>query len=82
MSIDRSFNGYCHMAGIRIALSNSTERKGLAMFNLLSEYKPELANALVGTEFDCFNIDDRINAFLAEVERRWDEFPSAPPEGG
>lgn len=42
-------------------------RKGQARMNALYDIAPEVYKEITGTEFDCFYVDARIEAFLKRV---------------
>ena len=46
-------------------------RKGQRLFNLLYEYRPELANELMRTEANPFYLDDRLDEAIAWITARW-----------
>jgi len=47
------------------------ERLGQTYFNVLNYYNVELAGEILGTEYDCFYEDNRIDAFLDYLIERW-----------
>lgn len=47
------------------------QRKGQFLFNLLHDVRPDVANNLRGSMFDCFYNDVRIPAFLAWAKKVW-----------
>lgn len=47
-------------------------RDGQTYFNVLYAGRPDLADAVRGTDLDPFHRDDRVPAFLRWVARNWD----------
>lgn len=51
----------------RVYALNPAIRKGQAYMNALYVVAPEVYDEITGTEFDCFYVDARIEAFLNRV---------------
>ena len=48
-------------------------RAGQSIFNCTYTIVPDIADRLTGTEFDCYYHDDRVEDFLKEVARIFEE---------
>ena len=48
-------------------------RKGQSAMNYLHNVRPLLHDAILGTEKDCFYLDDRWNDFVSFIEDNWDQ---------
>lgn len=48
-------------------------RSGQSIFNCTYDILPDIANKLCGTDYDCFYHDDRVEDFLKEVARLFEE---------
>jgi len=46
-------------------------RKGQTLFNVFSAYYPKIAEQIIGTEYDCFNDDSKIDVFKERVIDLW-----------
>lgn len=49
----------------------SNLRYGQALFNVLSESYPRVANIICGTMYDCFHDDTKVDAFKERVTDLW-----------
>lgn len=56
------------------------QRPGQWAFNVLAAARPELADAVRGTDVDPFHRDDRLPELLAWVRDRRDDDPPDPPD--
>lgn len=64
------FDAYMKASG-EAFLANEEWRQGQAFFNVLVEYRPELAEIVRGTWFDPFYRNQVLPQFLTVVEALW-----------
>jgi len=57
-----------------IIFTEKDQRMGQLYYNVLHDFKPEMANDFTGQPFDCFYNDNLIGVFLSNVCMKWDEY--------
>jgi hypothetical protein len=66
-----TFGDYLHASAAYLRAHAPHVRRGQALFNVLSHYRPDLADGLVATPLDPYYNDARVAAFLRRVEATW-----------
>lgn len=66
----------------RVDDHTATWRDGQAAFNVLADFRADLADAVHGTHLDPFHDDKRIRDFLRWTHQNWDRDPDDPAFDG
>lgn len=64
-----TFAAFLQALGVRCP---DGQRRGQFIFNALNDVRPDLVDAIRGTELDPFHDDDRIRATIAHISEKWD----------